>query len=139
VTVEGTMCKTVFASKFIDLFVVVITLFAGGYFHLCTELLSIAHPQYQGRTCFLGFLVGFWCVVSLNGCLHMLGTATLQVRGHTGHVVAFPRCAWVFTIPDMVMLPLAPFQIGLFVVNPSWINLERGVHLAYRLRFIPVF
>jgi hypothetical protein len=39
------MCKTVFAGKFIDLFVVVLTLFTGGYFHLRAELLSIAHPQ----------------------------------------------------------------------------------------------
>jgi hypothetical protein len=47
VTMEGTMCKTVFAGKFIDLFVVVLTLFTGSYFHLHAELLSIAHPQYM--------------------------------------------------------------------------------------------
>jgi hypothetical protein len=49
VTVEGTMCKTVFAGKFIDLFVVVLTLFTGGYFHLRAELLSIAHPHPKAR------------------------------------------------------------------------------------------
>jgi hypothetical protein len=45
VIVEGTMCKTVFSGKFIDLFTVVFTLFTSGYFHLHAELLSIAHPQ----------------------------------------------------------------------------------------------
>jgi hypothetical protein len=44
VTVEGTMCKTVFPGKFIDLFAVVFTLFTSHYFHMHAELLSIAHP-----------------------------------------------------------------------------------------------
>jgi hypothetical protein len=56
VTVEGTMCKTVFASKFIDLFVVVLTLFTDGYFHLRAELLSIAHPHCYVRLSLIHFI-----------------------------------------------------------------------------------
>jgi hypothetical protein len=50
----------------------------------------------------------------------MLGTATLQVRGRAGRVVAMPRCAGVFIVPDMAMLPLAPSQIGLFAAGLIW-------------------
>jgi hypothetical protein len=59
------MCKTIFASKFIDLFAVVFTLFTSGYFHLHAELLSIAHPQWQ-PPCILVLCVTKWMLCMLK-------------------------------------------------------------------------